>query len=130
MNKFEKTVITIADAKQSALYFEHIIPVNYGLEMFKSYRNLLEKRMSLGDSPDEFLRSLGNFRAIPPDFLDCLLPPSLVNDHEFRLRLLDVGGCSADMPFAKGEDELGKVSHRYGKACCDLLRDYGLTTTP
>jgi hypothetical protein len=130
MSEFNRTVIALADAKESALYFDYIIPVNNGLEVAKFYMNLYTKRAQLGDTPRQILSRFRDVRVFPPEFFDSLLPPDLVNNHDFRWRLLDVWDSSSKLVLAKGEDESWQASDKYGEVCCKLLRDYDLTTTP
>lgn len=130
MGKFERTAITIADAKESALYFDYIIPVNYGLEIVKSYWNLYEKRKQPDETPPQFFSHCPFTRVFPLDFLDNVLPPMFVHDHDFRSRLLDINANSGEIVTAKDENERWDVANKFGKLCCDFLREYGLTATP
>jgi hypothetical protein len=72
-----RTVITITDAKESALYFDYIIPVNKGLEMVKSYETFWRDRAQLGDTPREILRRLLDFRPFPASLISILLGDSI-----------------------------------------------------
>src|SRR6266550_1959608 len=130
MGKFEGTAITIADAKESALYFDYIIPVNNGLEIVKSYWNLYEKSANLNETPRQFFSRCLYTRVFPSDFLDKVLPPKFVHDYDFRRRLLDINKISGKVVSARDENERGDVANKYGKICCDFLKEYGLTATP
>ena len=73
MGKFEGTAITLADAKESALYFDYLIPINFGLEIVKSCTNLYEKHKQPDETPSQFISRYPYSRIFPSDFLGKVL---------------------------------------------------------
>lgn len=81
MNIYSKTVIAIANIKESALFFDHIIPVNLGIELIKDSKD--------GEIP----------KTIPPEFREQLFPPNLFENRHFGEQLAALNVASLNLNF-------------------------------
>lgn len=73
MRRYAKTAISLVNARETALYFDHVIPVNLGIDL-----------LELGYPKD----GVRNSKVFPPGMGFELLPPNLVVRIPLTLDLL------------------------------------------
>ena len=75
MRRYAKTAISLVNARETALYFDHVIPVNLGIDL-----------LELGYPKD----GVRNSKVFPPGMGFELLPPELSSQDPFNSRLVAV----------------------------------------
>ena len=126
MSKYHKTAISLVNPRETALYFDHVIPVNLG--------NVLLK---LGDPNDEIRNSM----VFPPEIGSELMPPELMSRNGFIDRFIAVNtatwylilktmAAQHNLPPKIGglsQDEFDSIETRAEKAFFSFVNDFGLT---
>lgn len=127
----ERTAIAIDDAKQAALYFDFVIPMNLACDLIiGSLRSLEGKKWHDRQSCYAVMQ-----RAAPSDLLKSLLPPQLWKA-SFTKRLAQVNCAMVDYFFERLKGNLGVAEealpelHEYASGVVSLLDDFKLWALP
>jgi hypothetical protein len=83
MTKYSKTAIVFGNVREALLYFDHIIPVNLGVELLKSKPESASLPARLG--------------TLPPSLGDQILPPRLRKDLKFLENLVAVNTATGNL---------------------------------
>jgi len=138
MTQFGNTIVSLGKAKESALYFDHVIPVINGIEELTDYMTAYGTQLEAGQEQSEAIRYGLEFAAIPANFLDSILPPDLANNRDFHTHLLEAIKKSRDaaIKFARdyldtGQLHLDELFHLFLHGVCGrIITGYDLTHIP
>jgi hypothetical protein len=137
MDRLERTAIAIANAKETALYFDYVIPVNLGVDIITETHFAFEARKQRGETALPFKEGISH---LPPTLADLLLPPQLLNWWHFRDRLAAVNQSTLDLilnhlavqhglPMAD-PNKYGRSIETAGENLLTFLNEFDLGTTP
>lgn len=134
MVRYTKTAIVFGSSREALLYFDHIVPVNLGLELLPRENDLPDMRRK--DWPD--------FRQVPDGLGGQFLPPSLRHDSQFLekfstlnqatgILLLKLIGEKFGLPpriVGISDGDYASIEKVAATAFYDFVDDFGLKTLP